>query len=111
MISPSEYFSPANFSRYQYAMTFADKLKDYHKNGFWIYDGYSISKDWEPVIKTEFPNGVEVWSVVGYRVGHCTISIVDIEWDDKPHIPSKKRINEAFKSLHVIDPKTIKRFK
>ena len=120
-MKPEEFFSPTNYKRYLFAKLLGEQLKKYHEDGCYLYQDNLLSVEWTPVIATEFYSEEEgkgickrtvgVWTCVAYQVGNCTFSLIDISWDENPHLPTKKEMIETFKSLRVIHPKDIKKFK
>jgi hypothetical protein len=120
-MTPEQFFSPTNYKRYLLTKSLGEQLEKYHQMGCYLYQDNTLYVEWSPVIATEFyseeegkgicKRNVGVWTCVAYRVGNCTCSLIDISWDDKPHLPTKKEMLKMFQELRVIHPKDIKKFK
>ena len=114
-MKPEEFFKTKNnLARYKYAQGLIEKLKEYHAQGCYFVMENSMFKEWRVVIPELTP---DTWFLVGIGVdsdngvNQYVFGLIDIQWDENPHLEPIPEIRKTFRDITVIHPKDIKKFK
>ena len=109
-MTPEKFFSPRYYKRYLYAVSLGEKIEKLQKEGYYlINDNQYCTKDYHVKINRDFHE--RSWDVVSWVEDACKTIIIDIGYleNNKPVLPTKAEIREAFSNLRFISPKHIKK--
>jgi len=102
------YKTKEQLERYELVLEYAAKVLEYQAKNYLIFLGTDLIKGTFG-IRTSFHE--DSWDVFYYKKEHCTVILVDIEYEDngRPWIMSKSSIKKQFQKFSFVDPVNIKK--